>query len=107
MGFQNAKTDLQFILSWFSDSKKTGRKIPGCAWYKDHAQNMASVFGHQWVLSALLYKDFLLPLWAKLYHPKGARGCGPFQTKISLAKRMFKELRLLNGRTEFYHQRGP
>jgi SRSO17 transposase len=74
--------------------QKTGKKIPGCAWHKDHAQNMANVFGHQWVLSALLYQDFLLPLRAKLYHPKGTRGCGPFQTKIVLAKKILKELGL-------------
>ena len=73
---------------------KTGKKIPGCAWHKDHAQNMANVFGHQWVLSALLYQDALLPLWAKLYHPKGTRGCGPFQTKIALAQKILKQLRL-------------
>jgi len=75
-------------------AQKSGKKIPGCSWYKDHAQNMANVFGHQWVLSALLYKDFLLPLWAKLYHPKGARGCGRFQTKITLAKGIIRALRL-------------
>jgi SRSO17 transposase len=74
--------------------KKTGKKIPGCAWYKDHAQNLANVFGHQWVLAALLYQQALLPLWSRLYHPKGAKGCGPFQTKITLAKRMFQSLRL-------------
>ncbi len=73
--------------------QKTGKKIPGCAWHKDHAQNMANVFGHQWVLSALLYQDFLLPLWARLYHPKGTRGCGPFRTKITLAKKILKGLR--------------
>lgn len=73
---------------------KTGNHIPGCGWHKDHAQNMANVFGHQWVLSALLYKEFLLPLWARLYHPKGTRGCGYFQTKIALAKRMVQDLRL-------------
>jgi hypothetical protein len=73
---------------------KTGNHIPGCGWHKDHAQNMANVFGHQWVLSALLYQDFLLPLWARLYHPKGTKGCGYFQTKIALAKRMVKDLRL-------------
>lgn len=33
--------------------KKTGKKMPGCGWHKDHAQNMTNVFGHQWVLSAL------------------------------------------------------
>ena len=83
------KADSFSFLSWMTPSlKKTGKKIPGCAWHKDHAQNMANVFGHQWVLSALLYKDFLLPLWAKLYHPKGTKGCGPFQTKITLAKKM-------------------
>ncbi len=75
-------------------AQKSGKKIPGCSWYKDHAQNMANVFGHQWVLSALLYKDFLLPLWAKLYHPKGARGCGRFQTKITMAKEIIKALRI-------------
>jgi len=75
-------------------TEKTGKKIPGCSWYKDHAQNMANVFGHQWVLSALLYQDFLLPLWAKLYHPKGSRGWGSFQTKITLAKRILKALQL-------------
>ncbi len=73
---------------------KTGKHIPGCGWHKDHAQNMANVFGHQWVLSALLYKEFLLPLWARLYHPKGTRGCGYFQTKITLAKRMVQDLLL-------------
>jgi hypothetical protein len=55
---------------------------------------MANVFGHQWVLSALLYQDFLLPLWAKLYHPKGTKGCGYFRTKIDLAKGILKKLRL-------------
>jgi hypothetical protein len=74
--------------------QKTGRKIPGCTWHKDHAQNMANVFGHQWVLSALLYQEFLFPLCAKLYHPKGTRGCGCFQTKIMLAKKIVKRLSL-------------
>ncbi len=73
--------------------QKTGKKIPGCAWHRDHAQK-AYVFGHQWVLSALLYKDFLLPLWAKLYHPKGTKGWGSFQTKITMAKKMLQTLRL-------------
>jgi hypothetical protein len=73
--------------------QKTGKKIPGCAWHRDHAQK-AYVFGHQWVLSALLYKDFLLPLWAKLYHPKGTKGLGSFQTKITMAKKMLQTLRL-------------
>jgi hypothetical protein len=73
--------------------QKTGKKIPGCAWHRDHAQK-AYVFGHQWVLFALLYKDFLMPLWAKLYHPKGTKGCGPFQTKITMAKRMLQTFRL-------------
>ncbi len=45
-------------------------------------------------LSALLYRDFLLPLWARLYHPKGTKGCGYFKTKIVLAKRMVKDLHL-------------
>ncbi len=71
---------------------KTGKKIPGCAWYKDHAQNLANVFGHQWVLSALLYKTSLLPLWARLYHPKKVKGCGRFQTKIRMAQEMLKNL---------------
>ena len=74
--------------------KKTGKKIPGCAWYKDHAQNLANVFGHQWVLAALFYKQALLPLGARLYHPKGAKGCGRFQTKITLAKKILQSLRL-------------
>jgi DDE superfamily endonuclease len=74
-------------------TQKSGKKIPGCAWHRDHAQK-SYVFGHQWVLSALLYKDFLLPLWAKLYHPKGTRGCGSFQTKITMAKKMVQALRL-------------
>lgn len=84
--------DVLFLIVDDSLVKKTGKKIPGCGWHKDHAQNMANVFGHQWVLSALLYKDFLFPLWAKLYHPKGTRGCGPFQTKITLAQRIIRAL---------------
>ena len=84
--------DVVFLIVDDTLVKKTGKKIPGCGWHKDHAQNMANVFGHQWVLSALLYKDFLLPLWAKLYHPKGTRGCGPFQTKITLAQKIIRTL---------------
>ena len=86
--------DVLFLIVDDTLAKKTGKKIPGCGWHKDHAQNMANVFGHQWVVSALLYKDFLLPLWAKLYHPKGTRGCGPFETKIALAKRIIQGPRL-------------
>ena len=74
-------------------AKKTGKKIPGCSWHKDGARK-PHVFGHQWVLFALLYKDFLLPLCAKLYHPKGTKGCGPFRTKIQLVKKMLQSLRL-------------
>jgi hypothetical protein len=86
--------DVLFLIVDDSLVKKTGKKIPGCGWHKDHAQSMANVFGHQWVLSALLFKDFLLPLWAKLYHPKGTRGCGPFQTKITLAQKIIRALAL-------------
>ena len=53
--------------------KKTGKKIPGCAWYKDHAQNLANVFGHQWVLAALFYKQSILPLGTRLYPPQGGQ----------------------------------
>jgi hypothetical protein len=86
--------DILFLIVDDTLAKKTGKKIPGCGWHKDHAQNMANVFGHQWVLSALLCKEFLLPLWAKLYHPKGTRGCGPFHTKIALAQKIIKALTL-------------
>ncbi len=86
--------DVLFLIVDDSLVKKTGKKTPGCGWHKDHAQNMANVFGHQWVLSALLFKDFLLPFWAKLYHPKGTRGCGPFQTKITLAQKIIRALAL-------------
>lgn len=93
--FQRLRITVRDVLFLIVDDtlvQKTGKKIPGCGWHKDHAQNMANVFGHQWVLSALLYKDFLLPLWAKLYHPKGTRGCGPFETKIALAKKIIRAL---------------
>jgi hypothetical protein len=95
--FQTLRIRAQDVLFLIVDDtlvKKTGKKIPGCGWHKDHAQNMANVFGHQWVLSALLYKDFLLPLWAKLYHSKGTRGCGPFRTKITLAQKIIQTLAL-------------
>jgi SRSO17 transposase len=95
--FQALRITLRDVLFLIVDdtlAKKTGKKIPGCGWHKDHAQNMANVFGHQWVLSALLCKDFLLPLWARLYHPKGTRGCGPFQTKITLAQKIIRALAL-------------
>jgi len=86
--------DVLFLIVDDTLVRKTGKKIPGCGWHKDHAQNMANVFGHQWVLSALLFKDFLLPLWAKLYHPKGTQGCGPFQTKLILAQKIVRTLAL-------------
>lgn len=73
--------------------QKTGKKILGCAWHRDPAQK-AYVFGHQWVLFALLYKEFLLPLWAKLYHPKGTKGWGPFQTKIAMVRKTLEIFRL-------------
>jgi hypothetical protein len=74
-------------------TQKTGKKMPGCAWHKEGAYK-SHVFGHQWVLFALLYKDFLLPLWSHLYHPKGTKGCGPFRTKILLVKKMLQALDL-------------
>jgi len=82
-----------FIIVDDTIAKKTGKKIPGCSWHKDGARK-PHIFGHQWVLFALLYQDFLLPLWAKLYHPKGTQGCGPFRTKIQLVKKMLQSLRL-------------
>lgn len=92
--FHTLRINPQSVLFFIVDdtiAEKTGKKIPGCAWHHDHAQK-AYVFGHQWVLSALLYKDFVLPLWTKLYHPKGTKGCGRFQTKITLAKKMIQSL---------------
>jgi SRSO17 transposase len=74
-------------------AQKSGKKIPGCSWHKDHAHNMANVFGHQWVISALLYKEFLLPLWARLYHGKATKGCGCFRTKIAIAQKMVRDLK--------------
>jgi Transposase DDE domain len=82
-----------FLLVDDTLAQKTGKKIPGCGWHKDHANNLANVFGHQWVLSALLYKDFLFPLWANLYHPKGTKGCGRFQTKVAMVKKILGQLR--------------
>ncbi len=43
-----------FLLLDDTIQEKTGKKIPGCAWYKDHARNMANIFGHQWVVAGLL-----------------------------------------------------
>ncbi len=93
--FQTLKIKARSVVFLLLDDtiiKKTGKKIPGCSWYKDHAQNLANVFGHQWVLAALLYKKALLPLGSRLYHPRGAKGCGRFQTKITLAKRILQNL---------------
>jgi hypothetical protein len=83
-----------FLLVDDTLAQKTGKKIPGCGWHKDHAHNLANVFGHQWVLSALLYKDFLFPLQADLYHPKGTKGCGRFQTKVAMVKKILGKLQL-------------
>lgn len=95
--FQTLKIKSRSVVFLLLDDtiiQKTGKKIPGCAWHKDHAQNLANVFGHQWVLAALFYKQSVLPLAARLYHPKGSRGCGRFQTKITLAKKVLQDLRL-------------
>jgi hypothetical protein len=83
-----------FLLVDDTLAQKTGKKIAGCGWHKDHANQLANVFGHQWVLSALLYKDFLFPLWAKLYHPKSTKGCGRFQTKVAMVKNILRQLHL-------------
>jgi SRSO17 transposase len=83
-----------FLLLDDTIHEKTGKKIPGCAWYKDHARNLASVFGHQWVLAGLLWKDSLMPFWARLYHSKKTKGCGRFHTKIALAQKMVNILKL-------------
>jgi hypothetical protein len=55
---------------------------------------MARVFGHQWVLAGLLWKDSLMPFWARLYHSKKTKGCGRFHTKIALAQKMIQALKL-------------
>jgi hypothetical protein len=91
--FHALKTKTRSVVFLLLDDtiiQKTGKKIPGCAWYKDHAQNLANVFGHQWVLAALFYKQSVLPLAARLYHPKKVKGCGRFHTRISLAKKILK-----------------
>jgi len=92
--FKIQARSIVFLLLDDTIVKKTGKKIPGCGWYKDHAQNLANVFGHQWVLAALLYKQALMPLASRLYHPKGAKGCGRFQTKVTLAKRILQGVHL-------------
>jgi SRSO17 transposase len=95
--FQTLKIQARSVVFLLLDDTiitKTGKKIPGCGWYKDHAQNLANVFGHQWVLAALLYKQALMPLASRLYHPKGAKGCGRFQTKVTLAKKILQRLHL-------------
>ena len=95
--FQTLKIKTRSVIYLLLDDtliQKTGKKIPGCAWDKDHAQNLADVFGHQWVLAALLYKQALFPLASRLYHPKGAKGCGRFQTKVTLAKKILQRLHL-------------
>jgi SRSO17 transposase len=94
--FQTLKIKARSVVFLLLDDtllKKTGKKMPGCGWYKDHAQNLANVFGHQWVLAALLYKQALLPLASRLYHPKGTQGCGRFHTKITLAQKILQSLR--------------
>jgi len=72
--FQRLQITVRDVLFLIVDDtllKKTARGSQDVDGIKDHAQNMANVFGHQWVVSALLYKDFLLPLWAKTLSSKG------------------------------------
>ncbi len=93
--FQTLKIQARSIVFLLLDDtilQKTGKKIPGCAWYKDHAQNLRNVFGHQWVLAALFYKQSILPLGAQLYHSKGIQECGRFHTKITLARKILQSL---------------
>ena len=73
-------------------SQKTGKKMPGCGWHKDQTHKMAYVFGHQWILSALLYQEFLFPLGAKLYPPEDPKGCRRFKPKVAVAQTMLREL---------------
>jgi len=61
-------------------TQKTGKKMPAAPGIKREHTNPMSL-ATSGSLFALLYKDFLLPLWAHLYHPKGTKGCGPFRTK--------------------------
>lgn len=82
-----------FLLIDDTIAQKSGKKIPDYAWHKDHTQKNY-LFGYQWVLLALLYKDSLLPFWANLYHPKGAKGCDPFKTKITMAKKILHGIHL-------------
>jgi len=80
--FQTLRISVRDVLFLIVDDtlvQKTGKKIPGCRWHKDHAQNMANVFGHQWVLSALLFKDFLLPLSPSCITRKAHEGVVAFR----------------------------
>ena len=48
--FQRLRIRIRDVLFLIVDDtlvKKTGKKIPGRSWHKDHAQNMASVLGHR------------------------------------------------------------
>ncbi len=48
--FQRLRIRVRDVLFLIVDDtlvKKTGKKIPGRSWHKDHAQNMASVLGHR------------------------------------------------------------
>ncbi|MFQ6094403.1 MAG: hypothetical protein ACE5OR_17310 [bacterium] len=42
-------------------AKKSGKKIPGCSWHEDHAQNVANVFGHQWIFRPCFTETFSCP----------------------------------------------
>ena len=65
-----------------STAKKTGKKIAGAQYHKDHAKN-GYVFGHQVVTALMQSGNITLPLMPLLYSKKSA-------TKIQLAIQQIK-----------------
>jgi hypothetical protein len=83
------------FFSWTTRlSRKRGRKSLAAPGIRTMPKTW-QCFRPQGVLTALFYKHSVLSLLgARLYHPKGAEGCGRFHTKISLAKKILQSLRL-------------
>jgi hypothetical protein len=56
--------------------QKTGKKIPGCAWYKDHAQNLATVLATDGSWPRCCIKRLFRP-WNPASTPERGQGMWP------------------------------
>ena len=76
-----------FLLLDDTIQEKTGKKIPDVLGLKTTPATWPACLAINGLLAGLLWKDFLMPFRARLYHSQKTKGCGRFHTKLPSLRR--------------------